>query len=151
MESFSRNAANVVTAHENGTLIPGASPAADHVVEAIRKYSKWVVLAAAALIEKKPNEFQDIPADQVLEFLEEHYLYSGATVGRALEEYAEEDLKSGRRGELGRLYDALDKAGGVDRFDWGSYAADDMTPTIGLHFVVMPVPAGESGTFIFGS
>lgn len=151
MESFKSIAADVVTAHENGTYRPGATVAADCVVEAVQKYTKWIVLAAAAVIEAKPDEFDDIPADQLDEFLEDRYLGFGATVADALREYAQEDAESGRMGELGRLYNALDKAGGVDRFDWGSYADDDMTPTIGLHFVVMPVPAGEPGAYIFGS
>lgn len=151
MESFKGIAADVVTAHENGAHRPGANAAADHVVEAVKKYTKWIVLAAAALIEAEPDEFGDIPADRIDEFLEDRYLGFGATVGDALRDYAEDDLRSGRNGALGRLYDALDKAGGVDRFDWGSYADDGMTPTIGMHFVVMPVPAGEPGAYIFGS
>lgn len=149
MENFKDIAAGVVTDHEAKRYSSGQ--AAGHVVEAIQRYGKWVVLAAATLIESKPDEFEDIPADQIMDFLEESYLGSGATVGEALKEYAEDDLKSGRNGELGRLYDALDRAGGVERFDWDSYADDDMTPTTGLHFVVMPVPTGEPGTFIFGS
>lgn len=148
MDSFRNVAADVVTAHESGTYRAGVNPAADHVVEAIGKYGKWAVLAAAELIKDDPDTFEDVPADKVMEFMEENYLHSGATVGHALETYAKD---AGDHTELGRLYNALDKAGGVDRFDWGSYADDGMTPTIGLHFVVMPVPAGESGTFIFGS
>lgn len=149
MDSFTNVAADAVTAHENGTYREGANAAADHVVEAVRKYGKWAVLAASELIKLDPDDaFEDIPADKVMEFMEENYLHSGATVAHALETYAKD---AGDHTELGRLYDALDKAGGVDRFDWGSYADDGMTPTIGLHFVVMPVPAGESGTFIFGS
>lgn len=151
MESFKDIAADIVTAHENGTYREGANAAADHVAHAIGTHTKWIVLAAAAVINDKPEEFDDIPADQIKEFLEDQYLGFGATVGEALKEYAEDDLNSGRNGELGRLYDALDKAGGVDRFDWDSYADDGMTPTIGLHFVVMPVPAGEPSTYIFGS
>ena len=151
MVSFKDIAADVVTAYENGTYREGANAAADHVVHAIGTHTKWIVLAAAAVIKDKPKEFDDIPADRIEEFLDDRYLGFGATVGEALKEYAEDDLNSGRNGELGRLYDALDKAGGVDRFDWGSYADDDMTPTIGLHFVVMPVPAGEPGAYIFGS
>jgi hypothetical protein len=148
VQSFKDIAANVVTACETGTYIPGANAATDHVVEAIQKYKKWVVLAAAAVIFDEPNEFEDIPADRIMEFLEEHYVHSGATVSHALETYAQ---NAGSHTELGRLYRALDRAGGVDRFDWGSYADDGMTPTIGMHFVIMPVPAGDPGVFIFGS
>ena len=148
MQSFKSIAADVVTAHEAGKYIPGANAATDHVVEAILKYKKWIVLAAAAVIDDRPDDFEDIPADQVMEFLDEHYLHSGATVSRALETYAE---NAGSHTELGRLYRALDTAGGVDRFDWGSYADDGMTPTIGMHFVIMPVSAGNPGVFIFGS
>lgn len=148
MDSFRGIAADVVTAYESGAFRVGASAAADFVVGAIQKYDKWAVLAAAELIKDDPDTFEDIPADKVMEFMEENYLHSGATVAHALETYAKD---AGDHTELGRLYDALDKAGGVDRFDWGPYADDGMTPTIGLHFVVMPVPAGESGTFIFGS
>lgn len=148
MESFKLIAAAVVTTYESGAYRAQAMASADHVVEAIKKYGKWPILAAAELIESDPDTFEDVPADKVMEFMEENYLHSGATVGHALETYAKD---AGDHTELGRLYNALDKAGGVDRFDWGSYADDGMTPTIGLHFVVMPVPAGESGTFIFGS
>lgn len=151
MESFKKIAADVVTAYEGKKYIAGANPAADHIVDAIRKYTKWIVLAAAAVIDGNPNEFEDIPADRIDEFLEDQYLGFGATVADALESYAKDDLESGRRGGLGRLYEALDDAGGVDRFDWGSYADDGMTPTIGMHFVTMPVPAGEPGAYIFGS
>lgn len=148
MESFKLIAAAVVTTYESGAYRAHATASTDHVVEAVEKYGKWPILAAAELIESDPDTFEDIPADKVMEFMEENYLHSGATVGHALETYAKD---AGDHTELGRLYNALDKAGGVDRFDWGSYADDGMTPTIGLHFVVMPVPAGESGTFIFGS
>lgn len=152
MESFKDIAPDVVTAHENGTYRPGASPAADHVVEAVKRYGKWPVLAAAALIEDQPQHFEDIPADQLGEFMEENYLnHSGATVGHALETYAEGMAQSGMRTELAELYDRLDKAGGVDLFDWSAYAEADRTPTMGLHFVSMPVPAGEAGVFLFGS
>lgn len=152
MQSFKDIAADVVTAHENGTYRAGASAAADHVMDAIRKYGKWVVLAAAAVIEDDPNNFEDIPADRVMEFLEENYLnHSGATVGHALETYAQGMAESGTGTELARLYDALDKAGGVDLFDWSAYAEADRTPTMGMHFVIMPVPAGEAGVFLFGS
>lgn len=151
VQSFKSVAADVVTAHENGTYRAGATAAADRVVEAIKKYGKWVVLAAAAVIEAEPNEFDDIPADQIMEFLEDRYLHAGATPADALETYAKGEAESGTGSELAKLYDRLDKAGGVDRFDWGSYADDGMTPTMGMHFVVMPVPAGEAGTFIFGS
>lgn len=148
MVSFRSIASGIVTAHENGTYRAGATAAADCVVEAIRKYGKWVVLSAAAVIDDKPNEFEDIPADRIMEFLEEHYLHSGATIADALETYAE---NAGKRTEIGRLYNELDRAGGADLFDWGTYADAGKTPTIGMHFVVMPVPAGEAGTFIFGS
>lgn len=148
MESFTSVAADVVTAYENNTYRVGATAAADYVVGAIQKYGKWTVLAASELIKDNLDLFEDIPADRIMEFLEEHYLLSGATVADALETYARD---AGDHTELGRLYDALDKAGGVDRFDWESYADDGMTPTIGLHFVVMPVPAGEAGTYLFGS
>lgn len=150
MASFTSIAADVVTAHEAGRYQGGNAAAGDaaHVVEAIGKYGKWVVLAASALIQNKPADFDDVPASEIMEFLEENYLHSGATVGTALESYAK-DLPD--RTMLGRLYNTLDQAGGVDRFDWAAYADDGMTPTIGLHFVVMPVPTGESGTFIFGS
>jgi hypothetical protein len=148
VDSFINVAAAVVTTHESGMYRKGASAAADHVVEAVGKYGKWVVLAAAELHESWPDAFEDIPADKVMEFLEENYLHAGATIAHALETYAKD---AGDHTELGRLYDALDKAGGVDRFDWASYADDGMTPTIGLHFVVMPVPAGENSVFIFGS
>lgn len=148
MESFRGNAADVVTALESGKFITGANSAADHIAEAVQKYGKWVVLAAAELHGNWPDEFDDIPADKVMEFLEENYLHAGATVAHALETYAKD---AGDHTELGRLYDALDKAGGVDRFNWGSYADDGMTPTIGLHFVQMPAPAGENSVFIFGS
>ncbi len=151
MQSFRDIAADVVTAHENGTYIRSANPAADHVVDTIKKYGKWPVLAAAALIQQNPEDFPDIPADKVEEFMDDSYLLAGATVRTALEAYAKSEADSGTGSGLARLYDQLDKAGGVDRFDWGSYATDDMTPMQGLHFVVMPVPAGENGTYMFGS
>lgn len=152
MQSFTSVAADVVTAHENGTYRAGANAAADHVVEAIRKYGKWVVLAAAAVIEDQPDCFESIPADRVMEFLEENYLnHSGATIGHALETYAQGMAESNTGTELAKLYDRLDKAGGVDLFDWKAYAEADRTPTMGMHFVVMPVPAGEAGVFLFGS
>lgn len=151
VESFKDIAADIVTAHENGTCIRGANPAADHVVDVIKRYGKWPVLAAAALIRQDPEDFPDIPADKVEEFMDDSYLLAGATVRTALEAYAKAESESGTGSGLARLYDRLDKAGGVDRFDWGSYADDGMLPTEGLHFVVLPVPAGESGTYIFGS
>lgn len=152
MESFKDIASDVVTACENGTYKPGANPAADHVAEAVKQYGKWPVLAAAALIENQPQHFEDIPADQIGEFMEENYLnHSGATVRHALETYAQGVAESGMKTELAELYDRLDKAGGVDLFDWGAYADADRTPTMGMHFVSMPVPAGEAGVFLFGS
>jgi hypothetical protein len=152
VESFKNIASDVVTAYENGTYGPGAYPAADHVVEAIREYGKWAVLAASAVIESEPNHFEDIPADRIMEFMEENYLnHSGATVGHALETYAQGMAENGSKTELALLYDRLDRAGGVDLFDWSAYADADRTPTMGMHFVQMPVPAGEAGVFLFGS
>lgn len=151
VQGFKDIAPEVVAAYEDGTYVRGANPAADHLVNLIKKHGKWVVLAASALMEHKPEDFSDVPVDKAGEFLEESYLGCGATVGRALEAYAKDQADSGTGTELARLYDRLDKAGGVDRFDWGSYATDDMTPTVGLHFVTMPVPAGEAGAFVFGN
>jgi hypothetical protein len=150
VESFSRNAANVVTAHENGTLIEGASPAADHIAQAIGKHGKWVVLAAGALIESYGDEVPDIPADLIEDFLAEHYLHAGATVRDALESLARKQATApGPKSELGRLYDELDRAGMVDFADWEGYADSGTTPVKDLRFIVMPVPAGEAGTFVF--
>lgn len=106
------------------------------------QYTKWHLLAVKEHIEKQSDY---VTVDEAELYLEDTLLGCGATVGSTLEGYASDAEYT----EIGELYQALDKAGGVDRFDWGAYANDGMTPTSGMHFVVMPVPAGEASVFLF--
>lgn len=149
---FHEIVADVVTAHENGTYRPSVNPAADAIVKAMKSFGggKWTVLAAGGLFTSFPDDFDPIPGEGIGEFLMEHLQYSGSTIGETLKNYAHHLAQEyGGNSELGRLFEALDKAGMVDFADWKGYADSGMTPVKDLRFVAMPVPAGEAGVFLF--
>lgn len=155
MEGFKDTIAGVVTAHENGSYRPGANEAADCIVRAMTEngHSKWSLLAAGKLVEEYEDDatadVEDFPVDQLWQFMDEHYLCAGATVGSALEEYASLESEERTGSELARAYEALDRAGMVDFLGWADYADSGMTPVKDLRFIQMPVPAGEAGVFVF--
>lgn len=107
-----------------------------------KQYNKWHLLAAKTHIERMQASVQVFDID---EYLDDNFVGAGATVGTALENYAARDDV----GQLGALYRALDSAGGVDRFDWGNYADDGMTPTSGLLFIQVPAGTGEDSVYLF--
>lgn len=107
------------------------------------QYNKWHLLAVETYIRQQNDP---VMVDEIEDYLEETFLCASATVASALEEYAAADSSGG---ELGELYEALDKAGGVDRFDWGAYAEDGMTPTSDLSFIEVPAAPGEPLVYLF--
>ncbi|AXH66446.1 hypothetical protein SEA_SATIS_297 [Streptomyces phage Satis] len=153
---FVDNIAEIITGLENRTFEWGGSEmpakgdeefqaAVNTIAEILggSQYNKWHLLAAETHI-RKMNARVDI--DDIDEYLEENFLYADATVASTIQGWAAADCSGG---ELNELYEALDKAGGVDRFDWGAYADDDMTPTNGLTFVQVPAPTGEDQVYLF--
>lgn len=152
---FRSSIAEIITGLENGKFRADADSPANgdeefqegvDIIAALLsggEYRKWHLLAAETHLERLSR---DITVEDVEEYLEEHFLYADATVASTLEGYAAADCSGG---ELNRLYEALDAAGGVDRFDWGSYADDDMTPTNGLTFIQVPAPTGEDQIYLF--
>lgn len=106
------------------------------------QYTKWHLLAVETHIRQQQDH---VRVDEVQQYLEDTLLGCGATVGSTLEGYANANEYS----EIGKLYEALDTAGGVDRFDWESYADDGMTPTSHMSFIVVPAQAGEDSVFLF--
>lgn len=113
--------------------------AADLLLE--KRYTKWHLLATEAYIRKTSAR---VTFGEIRDYLYDHFLLAGSTVADALESYASDDPDL-----LGDMYRALDRAGGVNRFDWGAYADDGITPTENLSFVVVPAPAGEDRVFLF--
>lgn len=148
--------AEIVTGLENGTFEANAGEGSwakgdedfQEAVDVIagilngKQYTMWHLLAAKEHI-KQQSDY--VTVDDVEEYLTETFLNSGATVGITLESYA----SGAEHTEIGALYEALDVAGGVDRFDWTSYADDNMTPTNHMSFFVLPAPVGEDSVFLF--
>lgn len=108
-----------------------------------KQYNKWHLLAAETHIRRTKAS---VLVSEIDDYLDETFLYADATVASTLQGWAAADCSGG---ELNKLYEALDKADGVDRFDWGGYADDGMTPTNGLTFVQVPAETGENAVFLF--
>jgi hypothetical protein len=148
--------AKIITGLENGAFEENADEPAkgdedfQEAVDVIagllggKQYGKWHLLAAETHIRQMSDH---VRVDEIEDYLDENFLLAGSTVADTLENYAASD----EVGEIGALYRALDTAGGVDRFDWGSYADDGMTPTIGMQFIQVPAPTGEDSVFLFTS
>lgn len=98
------------------------------------RYHKWVLLATADFIK---SESAHVRVDEVEDYLQEHYWASGATVGETLQDYAAS--LDGMDTGLGKLYNQLDEAGGVDYFDWEAFADSGSTYVMGLNFLKIPV------------
>lgn len=153
MLEFSETIAEIITGLGNGSFEANSEEPAkgdDDFQEAVNvtvsllngRYTRWHLLAAETHIRETSSH---VTFDEIGDYLDDTFLTAGATVESTLQDWAAADCA----GELGELYEALDKAGGVDRFDWGSYANDGMTPTNGLTFIRVPAPVGESGVYLF--
>lgn len=115
----------------------------DEIANLVAKHSNDMV---SALVQYVSDSSADVRAHELKDFAKEHYKASGMRVGEVLKEYAQ----SSEMGELFELFEALDKAGGVDWFEWEQYADSGMTPVSGLHFVMVPTTGfGNDSVFLF--
>lgn len=100
-----------------------------------------------ALAEFAQNASEDVQSHEVDDFVMDHLRGSGSRLGEVLQEYAadcEEEADS-----LSGLFQALDKAGAVDWFDWNGYADSNQEPLNGLLFYVVPSTGGDDSVFLF--
>lgn len=104
---------------------------------------KYLVLALAEFAEQQSA---DVTSGELADYIQEHHQGAGFNVGGTLEEYAKHDDV----GELGKFYNALDKAGGVDYFDWEEYADSGSSYMSGLSFIVVPTTGvGVHSVYLF--
>lgn len=103
---------------------------------------KSLISAVAAFVEKQSDH---VASHELDDYIQEHYQGAGFNVGETLQKYAEGD----EVGDLGKLYDRLDKAGGVDYFDWSEYADSGSSYMSGFRFIVVPTTGTAHSVFLF--
>ena len=92
------------------------------------------------------NQSDHVTADEFQDYLREHYRTADFTIGAALQEYASAD----EVGDLGKLYTELDKAGGVDYFDWLEFADSGSSYMKGIQLIVVPTTGiGVHSVYVF--
>lgn len=101
--------------------------------------------SVAALAEYVKQSSAHVTADEVEDYMQEHFKGSGHRVGDVLKEYAE----NSDMGPLHELFEGLDKAGAVDWFDWEGYADSGQGSVTDLHFLVMPTTGTGDRVFLF--
>lgn len=91
------------------------------------------LLSAVATFAERQSEH--VGAHELADYISETYRGAGFSIGETLREYAKND----KAGDLGKLYDALDRAGGVDSFDWAGYPDLGTSYMSGFEFVEVAV------------
>lgn len=87
-----------------------------------------------------------VTADEFQDYIREHYRTADFTIGSALEGYASSD----EVGDLGKLYTELDKAGGVELFNWLEFADSGSSYMTGIQLIVVPVTGiGVHSVYVF--
>lgn len=143
----------ILTGLENGSLKQGAEPPAredegyqdmvNEIAKLVDEHGPGVVIALA---EHVKDSSEDVQPHELEAFVQERYRGSGGRVGDVLMEYAQ----SSEVGELHEMFEALDKAGAVDWFEWDKYAKSGPSSVNGLHFYVIPVTGvGADSVFLF--
>lgn len=114
----------------------------DEIATLVNEHGARAVLALAQYVEDSSAHVQ---AGELWDFMNEHFRGKGATVGEVLQNYAREC-----EGSLREMFDALDKSGAVDWFDWEEFADSGQEPVANLVFVVIPSDRiGPDTVFLF--
>ncbi|MCP9209575.1 hypothetical protein [Streptomyces cucumeris] len=115
----------------------------DAVADLVGEHSEDMV---AALAQYAEDSSEDVRSHELEDFANEHYRGSGNSIGGVLQEYAQND----ETGELGKLFQALKRAGAVDWFDWEEYADSNQEPLGDLNFIKVPTTGvGANAVFLF--
>ncbi|MFE0472643.1 hypothetical protein ACFW2V_13610 [Streptomyces sp. NPDC058947] len=104
-------------------------------------HSLDMVIATAEFVEAMDAQ---VAGHEVQDFVQEHFRASGHSKGDVLKSYAEhEDFN------LGRLYDLLEKSGGMDSFNWDDFAESGSSWVTDLFFIEAPATGSNPTIYLF--
>jgi hypothetical protein len=106
------------------------------------KHGPDMVTALAEFVEDYMHE--DVQPHEVEDFAQRTFKGSGHAKGEVLKAFAEH-----HEFDLGKLWDRLDKSGGVDYFDWDGYADGGSILVNGLAFIEAPTTGRADTVYLF--
>lgn len=140
----------------NGLLYGNYEVDADEAAEGDEDLQDWINEIADLKDEHGPDmvialaEFADdylhtaIRSHEVDDFARRTFKGSGHEKGAILKEYAEHD-----EFDLGKLWNMLDKSGGMDSFNWDDYAESGSSWVNHLFFIEQPATGTADTIYLF--
>ena len=110
--------------------------------ELSEKHGPDMVIALADFVEDHLSEHVNV--HEVEDFAERIFKGSGHEKGAILKAHAEHD-----EFDLGKLWDMLDKSGGMDSFNWDDYAESGSSWVNHLFFIEQPATGTADTIYLF--
>lgn len=112
------------------------------VAKLANEHGPYMVVALAEYIEDYAHDH--VTADEIEEYVERHYRWSGRSKGALLQSYAQNN-----EFDLGRLWNALDESGGMDYFDWEGFTRSGSSWVNDMHFIEVSTTGNADSVYLF--
>lgn len=114
----------------------------NEIVDLREEYGYSLVTALAEFVEDAQSDY--VISHGVKEYVECHFKGSGRSKGEVLAAYAEHDDF-----DLGQLWGLLYRSGGMDAFDWNTFADSGSHWLADLIFIEVPTTGDEDTVCLF--